>query len=231
MRTLRRLAPLLALTLPLAAQGTPKKKPAPAPKAASAPAAATAPEPEPAPAPQPAPAPKAKPRVRFETSYGPIVIELEPDLAPLTVANFLEYVKSGHFAGTVFHRVIPGFMIQGGGMKEDLSEKPTRPPIQNEAPATFAAGLKNLRGTVAMARTDDPHSAMSQFFINTADNPNLDHKSPKVEEIGYCVFGRVVEGMEAVDKIEKVRTVWRKGQQNVPEYAVRIRSAELLPTP
>lgn len=215
----------LLLTLPLAAQSAPKAKPK------AKPAAKTAPTPEPVPAPEPPPAPKAKPRVKLETSYGPIVIELEPDLAPLTVENFLRYVKEGHYSGTIFHRVIPGFMVQCGGMVEDMTEKPTRAPISNEAPATFAAGLKNLRGTVAMARTDDPNSATAQFFINTADNASLDHRSPSAEGMGYCVFGRVVEGMDAVDKIEKVRTGWRKGHQNVPEYAVRLKAAEILPTP
>lgn len=179
----------------------------------------------------PPPAPTAKPRVRLETSYGPIVIELEADLAPLTVANFLRYVHEGHYAGTIFHRVIPGFMIQGGGLSEDLQEKPTHPPIPNEAPATFAAGLKNLRGTVAMARTEDPNSATSQFFINTADNPSLDHRSPNADGMGYCVFGRVVEGMDVVDRIERVRTTWRKGHANVPEFAVRLKHAEALPQP
>lgn len=217
----------LLLALPLAAQTAPKAKAKPKAK----PAAKVAPAPAPAPAPEPPPAPKAKPRVKLDTSYGPIVIELEPDLAPLTVENFLRYVKEGHYAGTIFHRVIPGFMVQGGGMLDDMSEKPTHPPIPNEAPATFAAGLKNLRGTVAMARTDDPNSATAQFFISTADNASLDHKSPNAEGMGYCVFGRVVEGMEAVDRIEKVRTGWRKGHQNVPEYPVRLKGAEILPLP
>ncbi len=223
-----RLLPLsLLLALPLAAQTAPGAKAKPRPK----PAAKVAPAPAPAPAPEPPPAPKAKPRVRLDTSYGPIVIELEPDLAPLTVENFLRYVKEGHYSGTIFHRVIPGFMVQGGGMVEDMSEKPTRAPIPNEAPATFAAGLKNLRGTVAMARTDDPNSATSQFFISTADNASLDHRSPSAEGMGYCVFGRVVEGMDVVDRIERVRTGWRKGHQNVPEYAVRLKGAEVLPLP
>lgn len=215
----------LLLALPLAAQSAPKAKPK------AKPALKAAPAPAPSPAPEPPPAPKAKPRVKLDTSYGPIVIELEPDLAPLTVENFLRYVKEGHYAGTVFHRVIPGFMVQGGGMLDDMSEKPTHPPIPNEAPATFAAGLKNLRGTVAMARTDDPNSATAQFFINTGDNASLDHKSPSAEGMGYCVFGRVVEGMEAVDRIEKVRTGWRRGHQNVPEYPVRLKGAEVLPAP
>lgn len=186
--------------------------------------------PVPAPA-APVPAPTVKPRVRLETSYGPVVLELEPGLAPATVANFLRYVKEGHYAGTIFHRVIPGFMVQGGGLLPDMTEKPVHAPILNEAPASIAGGLRNTRGTVAMARTDDPNSAASQFFINTADNASLDHQGRAAETYGYCVFGRVVEGMDAVDRIEKVNTVLRKGMQNVPEYAVRIKAAEVVPAP
>jgi cyclophilin family peptidyl-prolyl cis-trans isomerase len=176
-----------------------------------------------------APAPAApKPKVRIDTSYGPIVVELEPDLAPKTVANFLAYVKAGHYAGTIFHRVIPGFMIQGGGLTESMAEKPTLAPIPNEAERTFKAGLRNARGTLAMARTADPDSAMAQFYINTVDNASLDFRSATPEGIGYCAFGRVVSGMEAVDAIEKVRTVWRRGQPNVPDYPVKIKGVELL---
>ncbi|MFN8011999.1 MAG: peptidylprolyl isomerase [Holophagaceae bacterium] len=183
---------------------------------------ATAPKPAP-------PAPSVpKPRVRFETSFGPIVVELEPDLAPRTVANFLAYVKAGHYAGTIFHRVIPGFMVQGGGLTESMAEKPTREPVSNESERTFKAGLRNVRGTIAMARTSEPDSAMAQFYINTADNASLDFQAATPEGIGYCAFGRVVSGMEAVDAIEKVKTVWRRGQPNVPDYAVRIKSAEQL---
>lgn len=171
----------------------------------------------------------SKPRVRLETSYGPITLELEPTLAPHTVENFLGHVSSGHYAGTVFHRVIPGFMIQGGGFKEDLTEKPAGPMIRNEGRVAQQAGLRNLRGTVAMARQDDPHSASAQFFINTTDNASLDSKLDDPNHFGYTVFGRVVEGMETVDRIEKVQTVWRRGMQNVPEYAVRIKKAALLP--
>ncbi len=181
------------------------------------------------PAPAAAPAPKAKPRVQLETSFGPIVLELEPDLAPATVANFLRYVKEGHYKGTTFHRVIPGFMIQGGGHLEDLSEKPGHEGIRNEAEATFKGGLRNVRGTVAMARTGDPHSATAQFFINTVDNAFLDFRAANPEGWGYCTFGRVVSGMETVDKIEKVRTTWKRGMQNVPEYAVKITGAAVLP--
>jgi cyclophilin family peptidyl-prolyl cis-trans isomerase len=173
------------------------------------------------------PAP-TKPRVKLETSYGPVVVELEPGLAPKTVANYLAYVKAGHYNGTIFHRVIPGFMIQGGGHTESMAEKPVLAPVPNEAPRTFRAGLKNTRGTLAMARTGDPHSATAQFFINTVDNAALDFREETMEGFGYCAFGRVVSGMEAVDAIEKVRTGWKRGQPNVPEYAVKIRSAELL---
>ena len=181
-----------------------------------------------------APAPVTLPRVRLETSYGPILLELEPVKAPKTVANFLAYVKAGHFAGTIFHRVIPGFMIQGGGMTEAMVEKPSQGPIPNEA---ALSGLKNLKGTLAMARTEDPDSAQAQFFINTSDNTSLDPTldprggmppGGKPGEAGDAVFGRVVEGMENVLKIEQVKTVWRRGSQNVPDYPVRIKSATLI---
>lgn len=209
----------------LAAQSTPKKakgKPRPVPAAQpEVPAAPVAPEPP--------PAPKPKPRVRIDTSYGPIVVELEAELAPRTVENFLDYVKAGHYTDTIFHRVIKGFMIQGGGHLQDMTEKPSRGPIPNEAARTFKAGLRNVPGTLAMARLTDPHSATAQFYINTAENRSLDHTAETPELMGYCVFGRVVEGMENVQKIEQVRTVWRKGFQDVPEYAVRIKGAEILP--
>jgi cyclophilin family peptidyl-prolyl cis-trans isomerase len=203
-------AALLCFSLAAGAQGT---APAPAPAV-------------PAPAPE---APQAKPRVLIQTSYGPITLELEPGAAPATVANFLHYVQEGFYAGTIFHRVIDGFMVQGGGLLPDLTEKATRGSVVNEAPAAFKAGLKNTRGTIAMARKEPRNSATSQFYINTADNPSLDPKDDTDAGFGYCVFGRVVAGMEAVDKIEKVHTVWRKGMPNVPEYAVRIRSVERLP--
>lgn len=170
-----------------------------------------------------------KPKVRIDTSYGPFVVELEPDLAPRTVANFLRYVQEGFYTDTIFHRVIEGFMVQGGGLLKDMTEKPCHEPIANEARTVFAAGLKNTRGTVAMARTSEPDSAAAQFFVNTGDNPALDPGGPGDAGAGYCVFGRVVSGMAAVDKIEKVRTVWFRGMPNVPEYPVRIRSAEVLP--
>lgn len=170
----------------------------------------------------------AKPRVRLATNFGVIVLELEPSAAPRTVENFLSYVKKEHYPGTIFHRVIPGFMIQGGGLSEGMSEKATAAPIRNEAPQSLKAGLKNARGTVAMARTADPNSATAQFFINMADNISLDFKDESADGFGYCTFGRVVEGMEVAQKIEQVKTVWKKGQPNVPEYAVKIKSAEVL---
>ncbi len=185
-----------------------------------------------APAPAPAaatPAPVSKPRVQLLTSYGPIVVELEPELAPKTVANFLQYVKDGHYKGTIFHRVIDGFMIQGGGMTETLEEKPMRASIVNETPQTFPAGLKNTRGTIAMARTADPNSASAQFFINLGDNPSLDPHGIGETSYGYCAFGRVVSGMEAVDKIGKVKTEWRRGMGDIPQFPVRIKDAVLLP--
>ena len=169
-----------------------------------------------------------KPRVRLVTSYGPILIELEPEAAPATVANFLAYVKEGFYAGTIFHRVIPGFMIQGGGFMEDLREKPTHAPILNEADRSSQKGLLNKAGTIAMARTEEPDSATAQFFISTADNGMLDHRNRSREGYGYCVFGHVVEGLDVVAKIEKVITVTRRGMGNVPEYPVRIKAAELL---
>ncbi len=183
----------------------------------------------PAPAPPvQAPVPLAKPRVQLLTTYGPVVVELEPELAPKTVENFLQYVKDGFYKGTIFHRVIEGFMIQGGGLLENLEEKPTRAPIFNEAPQTFKAGLKNTRGTIAMARTGSPHSASSQFYINLVDNVRLDHRDLSEAGYGYCAFGRVVSGMEAVDKIGKVKTEWRRGTGDIPQFAVRIKDAVLL---
>ena len=170
-----------------------------------------------------------KPRVRIDTSYGPVVVELEPALAPKTVANFLRYVQEGFYRDTIFHRVIEGFMVQGGGLLQDMSEKPGHEPITNESAAAFKGGLRNARGTLAMARTENPDSASAQFYINTNDNPKLDPQDG--EPGGYCVFGRVVEGMAAVDKIERVHTVWRHGMPNVPEYPVRIKDAQVLAAP
>jgi cyclophilin family peptidyl-prolyl cis-trans isomerase len=149
----------------------------------------------------PAKAPKGKPvNITMETSLGTIKLELDAAKAPDTVANFVQYAKSGHFDGLVFHRVIKGFMIQGGGYDEGFKQRPTKAPIKNEA----KNGLKNLRGTIAMARTGDPHSASSQFFINHKDNGFLDY--PGQDGWGYCVFGKVTEGMDVVDKIASTET-------------------------
>lgn len=159
----------------------------------------------------------------IRTSLGEIEIELFGDRAPLTVRNFAEYAKEGHYNGTLFHRVIPGFVIQGGGFTPDLREKPTRPPIRNEA----SNRVSNRRGTVAMARTPDPHSATAQFFINLADNLALDHRAPTPEGYGYCVFGRVVRGMETVDRIAAVPTGAIGPSEAMPLQPVRIESVEL----
>lgn len=165
------------------------------------------------------------PRVRLETSKGVIVVELEAERAPKTVSNFVEYVRSGFYAGTIFHRVIPDFMIQGGGMTADLARKTTNPPVTNEA----ANGLKNLRGTVAMARTVEVDSATSQFFINLKDNLHLDHRGAAPREFGYCVFGRVVEGMEVVDAIAAIPTGPRGPfPSDVPVETVTILKAAVL---
>jgi peptidyl-prolyl cis-trans isomerase B (cyclophilin B) len=159
--------------------------------------------------------------IRLKTNHGDIVIELDAEKAPATCANFEQYVRDGHFDGTLFHRVIDGFMIQGGGMTADFTPKPTRDPIQNEA----KNGLKNTVGTVAMARTNQPHSATSQFFINVSNNGFLDY--PGQDGWGYCVFGRVVEGMDVVNKIKGVRTGSRHGHQDVPVEDVIIEKAEI----
>jgi cyclophilin family peptidyl-prolyl cis-trans isomerase len=161
----------------------------------------------------------AQPTVQINTSLGPIVVELDSEKAPRTVANFLEYVKSGHYSGTIFHRVIRRFMIQGGGMTKDMAEKPTRAPVMNEADN----GLKNAVGTIAMARTGDPHSASAQFFINVNDNTFLDHTAKDARGWGYAVFGRVTQGMEVAEKISRSPT-W---PGNVPTQAIVIESIEL----
>jgi peptidyl-prolyl cis-trans isomerase A (cyclophilin A)/peptidyl-prolyl cis-trans isomerase B (cyclophilin B) len=148
----------------------------------------------------------ANPRVEFDTTAGKIKVELYPDAAPKTVANFLDYVKAGHFDGTQFHRVIAGFMIQGGGFTADFKQKPTKAPVANEAAEASKAGLLNVPGTIAMARTADPNSATAQFFINVADNKFLNYRSPDPQGIGYTVFGKVVEGMDVVDRIAKAAT-------------------------
>jgi peptidyl-prolyl cis-trans isomerase A (cyclophilin A) len=161
------------------------------------------------------------PRVVLETTQGNIVVELAPQ-APKTVENFLSYVKSGHYDGTVFHRVIPGFMIQGGGYTADLKEKPTRGTI----PLESRNGLKNERGTLAMARRSDPDSASAQFFINVVDNANLDY--PKPDGNGYAVFGKVVEGMDVVDKIRAAPTESRGSHQNVPVTPITVKTARIV---
>ncbi|MEF7617458.1 peptidylprolyl isomerase [Aquincola sp. MAHUQ-54] len=161
-------------------------------------------------------------KVRLVTSMGTIVIELDAAKAPKTVANFVDYVKAGHYDGTVFHRVIDGFMIQGGGMDASLQEKPTRPPI----PLESRNGLVNSRGTVAMARTMDPHSATAQFFINLKDNAFLDQANSR-DGNGYAVFGKVVSGMDVVDKIKAVPTSNKGPHQNVPVQPVVIKQATL----
>ncbi|MFN8897882.1 MAG: peptidylprolyl isomerase [Pseudomonadota bacterium] len=159
--------------------------------------------------------------VRMETSAGSIRIELDDEKAPLSAANFLEYVNQGQYDGTVFHRVIPGFMIQGGGFEPGMKQKPTAAPIRNEA----GNGLKNRRYTLAMARTSDPHSATAQFFINTADNGFLDFRAENAQGWGYAVFGRVVEGSEVIDSIERVQTGRKGFHDDVPLEDVRIERA------
>jgi peptidyl-prolyl cis-trans isomerase A (cyclophilin A) len=161
-------------------------------------------------------------RVKFATSMGDIVLELEREKAPTTVDNFVQYVKAGHYDGTIFHRVIENFMIQGGGMKPDMSEKPTRAAI----PLESRTGLVNARGTVAMARTMDPNSATAQFFINLKDNSFLDQANAR-DGNGYAVFGKVVSGMDVVDKIKAVPTGSKGGHQNVPQQPVLIHKATL----
>jgi len=177
-----------------------------------------APEPKVEKAPEKPAAPK-KPRVRLETTLGDIVIELEPEKAPKTVENFLTYVKKKHYDGTVFHRVIVNFMIQGGGFTADGERRATGKPIPNEA----TNGLKNLRGTIAMARTPDPNSATDQFYINHKDNPALDHKARTPQGFGYAVFGKVVAGMQIVDEIAKVKTGTRviMGNQPMKDWPVQ----------
>jgi peptidylprolyl isomerase/peptidyl-prolyl cis-trans isomerase B (cyclophilin B) len=169
----------------------------------------------------------ANPRVLIETSKGNITVELFAGNAPKSTANFVDYVTRGFYDGTIFHRVIPGFMIQGGGMTADMAEKPNGAPIANEADN----GLKNLRGTLAMARTGDPHSATSQFFINVADNALLNHRGKSVEGWGYAVFGQVVDGMDVVDAIVAVpRGIWGP-HDDVPVEPVVMRRVSLLPQP
>ena len=167
----------------------------------------------------------APPQIELKTSAGAIVIELYPEKTPQTVENFLRYVREGHYDGTIFHRVIAGFMIQGGGYTPAFDEKKTRAPVRNEA----ENAPRNAVGTIAMARTSDPHSATAQFFINTADNRPLDFRYPTEQGYGYCVFGRVVAGMDVVRRIEQVATgPGPSGHQNVPVKPVVIESARVM---
>lgn len=161
--------------------------------------------------------------ITLHTNYGDIVIELDFDKAPNTAANFKQYVEEGFYNGTIFHRVIDGFMIQGGGFTENFQQKTTRDPIQNEADN----GLQNLTGTLAMARTNDPHSATAQFFINVKDNSFLNHSGKNSSGWGYCVFGKVVGGMDVVNKIKGVKTGSKGFHQDVPKEAVIIQSATI----
>jgi peptidyl-prolyl cis-trans isomerase B (cyclophilin B) len=163
-------------------------------------------------------------RVQMVTNYGTIIIELDNQKAPVSVENFLGYVKSGFYDGTLFHRVIPNFMVQGGGFTADFTQKETKAPIKNEADN----GLKNTRGTLAMARTNDPNSATAQFFINVVDNTFLNYQSPTEMGWGYAVFGRVVEGMDVVDKITAVETSSKMGHQDVPKSPVIIEKMSVL---
>lgn len=164
------------------------------------------------------------PRILLKTSLGDLTLELDGVKAPLSTENFVDYVTSGHFDGTIFHRVIPGFMVQGGGFTAEMAQKPTRAPIANEADN----GRKNARGTLAMARTSDPNSATAQFFINVADNDFLDHKAKTLQGWGYAVFGEVVEGMEVVDQIVAVPTGNHGPHSDVPREPVTIDKATVL---
>ena len=163
------------------------------------------------------------PQVTFETTHGSFVLELDRDMAPETVENFLTYVRDGFYEGTIFHRVIAGFMIQGGGFSDEFNQLNTRAPIRNEA----YRGLENDRGTIAMARTSDPHSATAQFFINVVDNDFLNHRSPTAQGWGYAAFGRVVEGMDTVDGIAAVETGSRGRFQDVPKETIVIRKTRI----
>jgi peptidyl-prolyl cis-trans isomerase B (cyclophilin B) len=162
--------------------------------------------------------------IKLHTNHGTITLQLFADKAPETVANFIQYVKDGHYDNTIFHRVISNFMIQGGGFEPGMKQKSTRAPIKNEA----NNGLSNKAGTIAMARTMEPHSASAQFFINVKDNDFLDHSAPTVQGWGYAVFGEVVEGMDVVNKIKGVPTTMRGGHQDVPADDVIIERAEVI---
>jgi peptidyl-prolyl cis-trans isomerase B (cyclophilin B) len=162
--------------------------------------------------------------VKLSTNHGDIVLELDAEKAPETVKNFLAYVEAGHYDNTIFHRVINGFMIQGGGFEPGMKQKATQAPIKNEADN----GLKNEIGTIAMARTQDPHSATAQFFINVGDNDFLNYRSPDIQGWGYCVFGRVTEGLDVVEKIKGVKTGSAGFHQDVPKEDVVITRAEVI---
>ena len=178
------------------------------------------------------PALAANPQVEFDTTAGKIRVELYPDAAPKTVANFLDYVKAKHYDGTQFHRVIGGFMIQGGGFTPDFKEKPTRPPIPIESEQSSKAGMLNVPGTLAMARTSDPNSATAQFFINVADNKSLNFREATQQGYGYTVFGKVVEGMDVVNKIAKAPTgSGGPFQKDVPTERVIIKQAVVIDAP
>ncbi|CAK7035680.1 MAG: Peptidyl-prolyl cis-trans isomerase B [Desulfovibrio sp.] len=165
--------------------------------------------------------------VKMETTKGDIMLELFPDKAPKTVANFLQYVNSGSYDGTIFHRVINGFMIQGGGFEPDMRQRPSKAPVRNEA----NNGLKNVRYSIAMARTNDPHSASNQFFINVENNDSLDYRSTSMQGWGYAVFGKVVDGMNVVDKIKAVPVTRRGMHEDVPREAVIIKKAYVFKLP
>ena len=167
------------------------------------------------------------PRIRLETGLGDILLELDAQAAPKTVENFLDYANKGFYDGTIFHRVIKGFMIQGGGFTPEMTQKPTQKPITNEADN----GLENKRGTIAMARTSDPHSATAQFFINTVDNSFLDYKEKSMRGWGYCVFGKVIEGMDVMKKIENMPTTNKGGHQDVPVSPAIIKKATVVNQP
>ena len=215
MRSIGMLAMLGLVVTVGCGDGSPPPPPAEEPKEAPAetPAAETAPVPT-----------GTNPVVEIRTSLGSMRIELYPDKAPKTVENFLQYARDGFYDGTVFHRVIEGFMIQGGGFTPDMTEKETRAPIENEA----SNDLENVRGSIAMARTNDPHSASSQFFINTVDNHMLDFQSETIQGYGYAVFGQVVEGFETLDAIKKVSTGSRGGHDDVPMSPVVIEIVRVM---
>lgn len=211
---------LLAFFLPACGGGGDAVAPESEPAAETTPMETTMPPTDPE-SDLPTPGPSA---VLMRTSAGDLTIELYPNEAPATVRNFLQYVEDGFYDGTIFHRVVRGFVIQGGGFTADMMEKETRAPIENEA----RNGLMNLRGTLSMARTMDPHSATSQFFINTKDNAMLDHTSPTTRGWGYAVYGKVISGMETVDRIEASRVVSRGTFNDVPETPIVIESATVV---